>query len=70
MKTTRITCDHCEKDITYTENATGWRLAVINEPIPSRGEVVTSAMVYPLLERDMYFCSRQCLYVFLLRHLG
>ena len=57
----KVTCDKCGKDITTTGNCENWRLAVINEPIPSRGGVVTLMHAEPVLETNLYFCSWNCI---------
>jgi hypothetical protein len=60
MKTVTITCDTCERDITTTGNSVDYRLAVLSQSIPSRGGIVTDMMIYPVLDRDYYFCSLNC----------
>jgi len=62
MKTTTITCDSCEKDLTTTGNSIDYRLALKNERIPCRSGPVTCMMKYPALENDVYFCGLNCLY--------
>ena len=60
-KTTKIVCDKCDKNITYTSNCEDYRIAVTNERVRSRGGVVTDMALYPALESDLYFCGRSCL---------
>lgn len=61
MKTVEISCDECGEDITTTGNSIDWRLAIINESIPPAGDYVTDMMIYPILNKDMHFCSYRCL---------
>jgi hypothetical protein len=56
-----ITCDTYGKDITRSSNSVDWRLAVRNEPVPSAGGFVTDMMIYPVIGRDLHFCSWRCL---------
>ena len=60
-KVTTVTCDGCTRDISTTGNSVDWRLALLNQMVPSRGGFVTDMMIYPILvEGDMYFCSLWC----------
>lgn len=61
MKETKITCDGCGKDLTTTGNSVDYRLALVNEAIPSGGGAVTDMMVYPPIERNVHFCGMRCL---------
>ena len=60
-KDIRIICDKCGKDLTTTGNSIDYRLALINQSIPSWGGIVTDMMVYPPIETDAYFCGFRCL---------
>jgi hypothetical protein len=64
-KTVEITCDLCERDITRTTNCEGYRLALVNERMPTVGGFVTAMAAYPAIERDAYFCGVDCLAVWL-----
>lgn len=59
-KTVAIICDACERDITTSGNSIDWRLALINESIPSRGGFVSDMMIYPAIEKNAYFCGLPC----------
>ena len=61
MRTEKTVCDACDRDLTATGNCADWRLALVNQPIPSLGGVVTDMMVYPAIERDRHFCGIRCL---------
>jgi hypothetical protein len=61
MKTMKITCDRCEADLTTTGNCEDYRLALVNERVPSRGGATTDMIVYPLINVDMHFCGLTCL---------
>ena len=60
-KTVEIKCDQCGRDLSATENCVDYRLALLNQEIPSRGGAVTSMMRYPPLDQDAYFCGTRCL---------
>lgn len=61
MKKVEVFCDNCGSDLTWTSNCEGWRLALINDPIPNKGGLVTSMNVYPHLDKNCHFCSTSCL---------
>jgi hypothetical protein len=61
-KEVKVTCDQCERNITSTSNCEGWRIALLNERIPSRGGLVTLMSSHPHLDKDCYFCSFKCLF--------
>lgn len=61
MKNTIINCDTCKRDIKDSANSIDYRIAVINERIPSQGGAVTDMMIYPKLDRNFHFCSLHCL---------
>lgn len=56
-----VKCDNCKRDISTSTNSEDWRLALINQAIPSRSEVVTDMMMSPPLYRDYHFCGLHCL---------
>lgn len=56
-----ITCDHCSRDITSTGNCEDYRIALLNQHIPSVGGWVTAMAAYPHLKQNSYFCSADCL---------
>lgn len=60
-KTVNVKCDGCELDLTTTGNSIDYRIALLNQRIPSRGGIVTDMMAYPVLPDDAYFCSQSCL---------
>lgn len=60
-KLVKITCDNCEKDLTVTGNCMAYRIALVNERIPSRNGVVTAMTDYPHLGTDCHFCDVRCL---------
>jgi hypothetical protein len=59
-KSVKIICDNCGRDLTITGNSIDYRLALMNQSIPSRGGAVTDVMVYPPLDSDKYFCGWGC----------
>lgn len=61
MEIRRVLCDSCANDLTITSNSVGWRLALINQNIPSCPGPVNNVMVYPKIERDCHFCALECL---------
>lgn len=60
-KTVEITCDACGNDLTSSANCVDYRLALVNERIPSAGGFVTAMCAYPAIERDVHFCNVNCL---------
>jgi hypothetical protein len=60
-KTVKISCDECGADLSYSGNSVDYRVALLNESIPSRGGFVTDMMIYPALEQNAYFCGLGCL---------
>ncbi len=64
-KTTTILCDNCERDLSSSGNSIDYRIALLNQGIPSRGGFVTDVMLYPHLEHDRYFCGVRCMRKFL-----
>lgn len=60
-KETKVTCDNCGKDLTSTGNCQDWRIALVNDRIPSRGGVVTAMASSPCLKHNLYFCGLDCL---------
>jgi hypothetical protein len=60
-ETHKFECDQCGRDLTTTGNCVDYRLALLNERLPSRGPVVTSMAIYPPIEADAYFCGVPCL---------
>lgn len=60
-KTVKIECDGCGRDLTTTGNCVDYRLHLSNESIPGWGGVVTSMYLTPILDNDLYVCSRGCL---------
>jgi len=63
MENIKITCDNCERDITYTGNSIDWRIALINERVPISPDLtcVADMMIYPPLKHDCHFCGKECL---------
>jgi len=62
-KTTQITCDGCGGDLTYTGNSVGYRLALINEHLPTdpRVKVVTDMGIPRPISDNAHFCGIGCL---------
>lgn len=56
-----ITCDSCGVDLTTTSNCVDYRLALLNQFIPLAPGSVTAMRAEPILERDYYFCTLNCL---------
>lgn len=56
-----ITCDACGQDLTTTTNSEAYRLALVNQSIPSKGHNLTLVHRFPHLDQDKYFCGIKCL---------
>ena len=63
MEARKVTCDGCEKDLTYTGNCEDWRLVLANQAIPQPpGDgFVTLMAAYPPVDRTHHFCDLACL---------
>lgn len=63
MKTTKITCDHCGNDITYTSNCDDFRVVLSSEAMAHTpgGGAVTLMYVTPQFPQPHYFCGERCL---------
>ncbi len=60
-KQTKITCDSCGKDLTFTGNCDGYYITLANTRMASWGGAVTLMAVYPALDHDLTFCGLTCL---------
>ena len=60
-KTVEITCDACANDLTTSSNMVDYRLALVNESVPSESGCVTAMVVYPAINRNVHFCGVDCL---------
>lgn len=60
-KTVEIVCDSCGNDLTQSSNCVDYRLALVNERVPSVSGVVTSMGAYPAIKHDAHFCEIACL---------
>lgn len=64
---TKITCDGCGRDRTWTGNSVDYRLALVVQRIPAgppdrNGSVsVFDMMIHPPIDQDAYFCGLDCL---------
>lgn len=67
-KSVQIVCDQCDRDLATTSNCEDFRLALVNERIPSQGGLVTMMLMHPAIKRDAYFCGVGCLAVWLAEH--
>lgn len=58
----KVTCDTCNADLTYTTNCMDWRLALVNQRVPCLPEcMLTSTVIHPKIEEDAHFCGVTCL---------
>jgi len=61
MKRTKITCDHCERDITEGGSSLEFRLVLSQERLANHTGYESAVMVYPPLKHTMHFCNKACL---------
>jgi len=61
MKTERVICDNCGKDITETGAMPAYRLRLTAEQLEHNTKFVHAVLIYPPLPADLYFCNLQCL---------
>ena len=62
-KNINVTCDHCQRDITYANNCNTYRISLSNESMlihPCTNPEITMAF-YPHLSHNMNFCNMDCL---------
>lgn len=57
----KITCDACERDLTYTGNCVEYRLALNVESIPANSGFVTLMHLSPDIDGSKHFCGLRCL---------
>lgn len=67
MKEIKITCDHCNRDLTTTGSMPDYRICLSAESMPHDTNVIYSVMVYPPFDRDKFFCGLECLKKWLLK---
>lgn len=60
-KNVTVTCDNCNADLTYTYNCIDYRLALMNQHMPSKGGAVTAMLIHPIIDKDAYFCGIKCM---------
>jgi len=62
-KTEKVTCDECEKDITYTTNFMDYRLTLKaeNKPVYPTLTAMTAMHITPDIDETLYFCGINCL---------
>ena len=60
-KETKITCDNCESDLTDSGSMPRYRLHLSAERMRNKSNVECAVIVYPPIERDLYFCGMKCL---------
>lgn len=54
-------CDNCEREIGTTTNASDYILQLRNFPCEVISNAVTDMLMYPPIEKDVYFCGIGCL---------
>lgn len=67
-KDVSVTCDNCGNNLAVSSNCEDYRLALVNQPVPSAGGFVHSMLAYPAIEKDAYFCGVECLRAWLDKH--
>ena len=57
----RISCDHCNEDITSAGSMPTFRLRLVAEALPHASKIVNAVLVQPPIKEDKYFCDFICL---------
>jgi len=59
----KVTCDHCGKDITASQNCDDFRIVVCSERLPTRFPdlPVTDMYIENPVPKNLYFCGWGCL---------
>jgi len=58
---TKITCDHCKKDLTYSSGGVDSSLVLTNRNYGPNSAVVLDYLINDLLQEDHHFCGFGCL---------
>lgn len=61
MIDTKVTCDHCGRDLTETKGAYEYRLVLANQFIPHTGSIVLDVLIPPPIDSTKHFCGTECL---------
>jgi hypothetical protein len=60
MKVTKVTCDVCAKDITYTMYASDYRILLCSESLARQGNFSYAMGNDPPIPEPMHFCGLKC----------
>lgn len=61
MKTTKVTCDGCGRDLSNTTNSDDKRLLLTVESVPNHSESSTAMYCPSPINRDKHFCGLSCI---------
>jgi hypothetical protein len=62
---TKITCDQCQKDLTFSDGAIDNCLILKERCYGPDSNVVRGTTLHPILVSDLHFCNFDCLRKFL-----
>ena len=60
-KEIKITCDNCDKDITYTDRMPAYRVVIDCERLQNVSNSEFAINVIPPIPNTLYFCSLGCM---------
>lgn len=60
MRTTKVTCDACERDLSSTGNQVNHRLALRSETLRAETGDLSTLFVPPEINREHHFCDLSC----------
>jgi len=58
---TKIECDYCNRDLTYTSNSIDYILSLYSKRMMCYDGPVTDMMICPEIEMEHNFCGMSCL---------
>ena len=61
-KIVTISCDRCNRDLTWTSNFVDYRIVLTDENIASNSVAVTSMFISPHIDGTKHFCNFKCLH--------
>lgn len=57
----KITCDHCNADLTFSRGGYDHCLKLSDREYGPLGNIVLDYLIYPIIDKDKYFCGLGCL---------
>jgi len=61
MQKTKVSCDHCEADLSCAGAHPAYRLVLQSESLPSDSPIKFAVRVHPPINNPHHFCGLTCL---------